>query len=212
MFRRCLPLPPPCPPRWAGDLPTLIATGALDPVTPPAFAAAILPGFTRGTLIELPHGGHGVTFTSACGRNLVTTFLARPDAPVDPSCALTSPSVRFAPPLYETSAPARAAAAMATHPRGTGLIAIAAAAALIWAFATPVRLALRRNRPHVLARVTLLLALVAAGGIGASVHLTHAQSPYLLLFGILSWGRWFLGLAAGAVLLALALTARHRGA
>lgn len=62
------------------DLPTLIVNGDWDPVTPPALAERIAPGFTNGRLIIVPYAGHGPTRSmSECGAQVMTDFFDDPD-------------------------------------------------------------------------------------------------------------------------------------
>jgi pimeloyl-ACP methyl ester carboxylesterase len=69
-------------------IPALIVNGAWDPVTPPAMAEAIVPGFANGRYIEVPYAGHGPTRSmSECAGGVLTAFFDDPDpAALDASC------------------------------------------------------------------------------------------------------------------------------
>ena len=71
------------------DVPTLIMSGAYDPITPPSFAEAIAPGFSNGQVAVLPHAGHGVTGDES-GAALAIGFFASPTDTIDTACIETS--------------------------------------------------------------------------------------------------------------------------
>lgn len=71
-------------------IPTLIVNGDWDPVTPPALAERIAPGFENGRLIIVPYAGHGPTRSmSECGGQVMNDFFDEPGqdiAKLDASC------------------------------------------------------------------------------------------------------------------------------
>ncbi|MGJ8559899.1 MAG: alpha/beta fold hydrolase [Litorimonas sp.] len=75
------------------DIPTLIVNGDWDPITPPALAERIAPGFTKGRLIIVPYAGHGPTRSmSECGTQVMTDFFDDPTqdlTTLDASCLET---------------------------------------------------------------------------------------------------------------------------
>lgn len=56
------------------ETPTLLLSGALDPVTPPRWAEHALEGLPNGRHVVFPAAGHG-NLTSACARELIHGFL-----------------------------------------------------------------------------------------------------------------------------------------
>lgn len=71
------------------SVPTLVLSGELDPVTPPSWGEAVLPGLERARHVVLRSTGHGAMSTH-CGRRLVRDFVARGSAEaLDASCAGT---------------------------------------------------------------------------------------------------------------------------
>ena len=58
------------------DVPTLVLSGEIDPVTPPGWGEAVVKHLSRGQHIALPATGHGVVGTP-CGNDLVTAFIER---------------------------------------------------------------------------------------------------------------------------------------
>ena len=74
----------------ASDVPTLVLSGDLDPVTPPTWGQSVAQHLSRAMHVEVPGSGHGVIST-ACGKQLVQTFLDRGTTDgLDTSCAKTT--------------------------------------------------------------------------------------------------------------------------
>ncbi len=71
-------------------IPTLVVNGDWDPITPPALAERIAPGFSNGRLIIVPYAGHGPTRSmSECASQVLTDFFDDPSqnlAELDASC------------------------------------------------------------------------------------------------------------------------------
>ena len=74
----------------ASDIPTLLLSGAFDPITPPAFAAAAAASLPNSRNVVLATGGHGVAFgTDPCVDDIVDAFLAAPAVAPDDACLET---------------------------------------------------------------------------------------------------------------------------
>ena len=56
------------------DVPVLVLSGDVDPVTPPAWGEAVVKHFKNGRHIASPATGHGVIGTP-CGADLVQSFI-----------------------------------------------------------------------------------------------------------------------------------------
>ena len=56
------------------DVPTLILSGELDPVTPPSWGESVLPHLTNARHIVVPATGHGAIMTG-CGMRIATQFI-----------------------------------------------------------------------------------------------------------------------------------------
>jgi pimeloyl-ACP methyl ester carboxylesterase len=69
------------------DLPTLLLSGAYDPITPPEYAATLLPDLPNAQHVIFPYGAHGQAVTSPCANRIVAGFIDSPLAPVDAACA-----------------------------------------------------------------------------------------------------------------------------
>lgn len=72
------------------DVPALVLSGAIDPVTPPSWGDDVVRHLRRGRHLVAPHVGHGVVGTG-CGARLIADFIDRadPDA-LDVSCLTRS--------------------------------------------------------------------------------------------------------------------------
>ena len=67
-------------------VPSLVLSGDLDPVTPPAWGEIVVKHLRNGRHITVPATGHGVVAT-ACGSKLIQEFLDRGSAAdLDASC------------------------------------------------------------------------------------------------------------------------------
>jgi pimeloyl-ACP methyl ester carboxylesterase len=69
------------------DVPALLLSGALDPITPTTLAELAAEGLTRATLVEQAGRGHGIWIDNACIQSIVESFVADVTAPLDTSCA-----------------------------------------------------------------------------------------------------------------------------
>ncbi len=214
------------------DIPTIIAEGRMDPITPPPLAETILPGFSNGTYVEFPYAGHGPTRSVACAGTFLTKFYDAPNKPVDTSCADDMEPPTFSGPLFLTDAPARLLALGGEDPRKLMLPglwgglsgAILVLGALIYTMGGLARSINQAGKgketvgttgARPLAWLTALTGAVSVVGLGAVVSMTAEANEALLLFGLLPAGEWFTwpGLAAGVfglVTLVLAVLARRR--
>jgi hypothetical protein len=75
-------------------IPSLVLSGAFDPVTPPAYGSVAAEGLSRAQEFVLADQAHGASLGS-CGATLVSRFLDDPEGPVTAVCAGSS-----APPTF----------------------------------------------------------------------------------------------------------------
>jgi pimeloyl-ACP methyl ester carboxylesterase len=68
------------------ELPTLILAGEYDPVTPARWAQVAQETLPNSYYVEMPRGGHGVSFVDECGARVVRAFLNRPGRRPNTSC------------------------------------------------------------------------------------------------------------------------------
>lgn len=214
------------------DVPTLVANGATDPITPPWAARSILPGLSDARYVEFAYTGHGTLLgTGECGRSILFNFLANPSGELETSCAEEIP-----PPDFLTSWRATPAAYAFVKEVQDGArpvvptlsILALTAAFLAYPFAAAGRAIDARRRTHVPARFPIgrslswLGAAVGLGAIGLAGWLIFGwmnDHPLALPVGLptsISWAGW-LALAAailavaGAILAIKAFATRRHG-
>jgi pimeloyl-ACP methyl ester carboxylesterase len=68
------------------EIPTLVAAGEYDPVTPVRWSKLARRTLPNSFYVEMPRGGHGVTFDDECGQRIVRAFFNRPDKRPSTAC------------------------------------------------------------------------------------------------------------------------------
>ncbi len=68
------------------ETPVLLLSGDYDPITPPQYAAQLLPHLPEAQHVVFPLGAHGQAVTSACANRLIAAFLDDPQARLDSTC------------------------------------------------------------------------------------------------------------------------------
>ena len=76
------------------DIPTLVLTGELDPVTPPTYGELVAGYLPNGYFFEFPGVGHDV-LGAPCARAIAGAFLADPTQAPDAGCIADMPGVVF---------------------------------------------------------------------------------------------------------------------
>jgi pimeloyl-ACP methyl ester carboxylesterase len=74
-------------------IPTLVMSGAFDPITPPSYGALAAQTLVRSQSVVLTEEAHGSS-TSPCGERILRDFLNDPSAAVDSTCAVEA-SISF---------------------------------------------------------------------------------------------------------------------
>jgi len=212
------------------DIRTLVVEGAMDPITPPPFAKAIMPGFSNGTYVEFSYAGHGPTRSVKCAGDFLTKFYDDPNGELDLSCPESMEAPKFLGPVMKTSALARIGAMAAEDEKQLAVPALwfggSALALLIGAIIynlAPVARLINGNHPlptggaRVAAWATSLLGVASIVGLGYAGYVTSEASQFLIALGLVGWAKWFAlaGLAAGLFgvgLLWLTVQARLREA
>jgi pimeloyl-ACP methyl ester carboxylesterase len=70
----------------SSNIPTLLLSGAFDPVTPPDYAQTVANTLGTKYLVTFPAGGHGQAFEGECQDQIILNFLENPAKPPDTSC------------------------------------------------------------------------------------------------------------------------------
>ena len=209
------------------DLPIVVANGAWDPITPTPLAEYIMPGLSKGRLVEFPHAGHGPTRSLKCGGVFLNRFFDDPAAPLDMECVEDGEeAARYIAPYFRTAAVPKALVLVAEERKQAMLHGAWGGVSFVLSLIGLLTLAIgwlarrldkRKPNPGSPARwLTGLAALSAVGflaGLGAAAAASFKVTEALLLFGLVGWAQWFAwaGVAAGVFgLLAMivALTAK----
>ena len=77
------------------DLPVLLLSGGLDPVTPASNAAEVAAGLSHSFSYTFPSGGHSQAFTNKCADGLIQAFLEQPSSAPDAGCIADYATVKF---------------------------------------------------------------------------------------------------------------------
>ena len=77
------------------DIPTLVAAGEFDPITPPSYGRLVSDTLAASTFVEFPGLAHGVTTVAGCPRDVLLAFIDDPAAVPDTSCADSLAGPRF---------------------------------------------------------------------------------------------------------------------
>lgn len=65
------------------DIPTLVSSGAFDPITPPSYGTVVSDALTNARSVVFANSGHGALTDSECSQGLALAFLNDPQAAVD---------------------------------------------------------------------------------------------------------------------------------
>jgi pimeloyl-ACP methyl ester carboxylesterase len=68
------------------DIPTLLLSGSLDPITPSIWADAAAETLDNHFQFVIPGGGHGVSFSYDCAQDMLLEFLNDPSTEPDSTC------------------------------------------------------------------------------------------------------------------------------
>lgn len=77
------------------DVPTLLLSGAFDPVTPVSNAEAVAAGLSHSFSLVFPTGAHGQALENECSDGVILSFLNDPTTKPDDSCINTYRLVEF---------------------------------------------------------------------------------------------------------------------
>jgi pimeloyl-ACP methyl ester carboxylesterase len=186
------------------DLPVVVTNGAWDPVTPTPLAEYIMPGLSKGRLLEFPHAGHGATRSAKCGGRFLNRFFDDPAAPLDEACASEGEGAQYVAPYFATSAFARLAAEAAEDRKGllpygawlgvSVLLLLAGLIAVVFGWLTR-RIDREPRRPGTILRwltgLTALAGTAHVAGLAIATAVSVRMTSTLLLFGLVGWARWF---------------------
>lgn len=182
----------------ASDVPVLLFSGQLDPVTTPTDARLAAATLSNVRLVALPGAGHGASPRYPCTQRLTRAFFDDPAAPLDVACADSIQPPAFITDVRLTNGVARLAS-LAAAPSPV-LLGSAAASLLVlltavpgWPLAAlwtrvrrrprPVRSAFER-RAQLTAGIQAALLLLFLAALAWTVVRTARINPYVLALGV----------------------------
>lgn len=77
------------------QVPTLVLSGAFDPVTPPEYGAEAAQTLAQAYTVVFPAGSHGALLDGKCQDQVILSFLENPARPPDTSCLAENQQVTF---------------------------------------------------------------------------------------------------------------------
>lgn len=187
------------------DLPTLILGGEFDPVTPPSYGRLVSRTLSNSTFVEMPAHGHGITYHTACARDMVNSFLQDPGQEVDTSCVSALPSMSFltdvhvSPGVYPIAQTLQQGAET-TVLAGAGFVGLALLSGILgWPIGSLIGRFRGRTAPVVAglqtssrwaAALAALLALAFVAGLLLAIRDAVSINPIVLAFGVSGEFEW----------------------
>ena len=186
------------------DIPTLVVNGDWDPITPPALAERIAPGFSNSRLIIVPYAGHGPTRSMPeCASQVLTDFFDDPSQKLDELDAACLEEGTEPPEFLDymqTDIHLKLAARAMDEPKNLAVPALLASTPIIISLLGLIMISwgaitrrfsssnvevpgLGPTTPRLIAFITALLLLVGVGLIGAGVQAAIEISEVSLIAG-----------------------------
>ena len=180
------------------DIPTLVAAGEFDPITPPSYAQLAASTLINSTYFEVSAAGHAAIPYSECAEKIMVNFLSDPAQPPDTSCIAEIGPANLITDAYMNPGVYRFAKLLQgdlvnTRIVSLGLIVLLMISAIIaWPGAWLVRIFRKRQYPmpalaskaRWLSAITSLLWLGFLLGLVFVVLQTAKDNPLLLGFGV----------------------------
>lgn len=179
-------------------IPTLVAAGEFDPITPPSYAKLAASTLSNSTYIEIPAAGHAAIPYSDCGESIMAGFLNDPAQAPDTSCTSEIGPAKFVIDVYMNPGVYRLAKLLQGDPVNARMVSLGLIVLLIlsaiftWPGAWIVQILRNRQSPmpasakkaRWLSTITSLLCLGFLLGLVLIVLQTAQDNPLLLGFGV----------------------------
>jgi pimeloyl-ACP methyl ester carboxylesterase len=191
------------------SVPSLILSGEIDPITPPAHAFMLHANLPNSYLFTFPGQGHGLTMLSDCAMDMALQFLANPDIAPDKSCIaqLEVSPVSWVTDIYFNTHIATFISNVMNKPKiaaiaGPGLLLLAFLLSLIMFLVNLFRkrtISSSVYRGRIFSRATAFIFILLFLGIFYFVRETASVNGFMVLFGLLPQARWLFLLSFGAL-------------
>ncbi|HEX7718981.1 MAG TPA: alpha/beta hydrolase, partial [Woeseiaceae bacterium] len=212
------------------DIPTLVAAGEFDPITPPSYARLAAESLRSATLFEVRGASHGVIVQSDCAQRIMQVFLDDPQSPPDTSCIASLErgdfitSAHANPGIYRLLRQLQEPPGTATLVGLGVMILLIASALLVWPIAWLIRRKSRDNaetpaharQARTLEFLTALLIVVFLAGLAWAIIAALQQSVYLPAVGVSAWAAplfllpWLIALLTLVLSVFVLLAWKHR--
>jgi len=180
------------------DIPTLVAAGEFDPMTPPSYAKLAASTLSNSTYFEIPAAGHAAIPYSDCAENIMAGFLSDPAQTPDTGCTTEISPAKFITNVYMNPGVYRLAKLLQGDLVNARLVSLGLivllilSAIIIWPGAWLVRIFRKRQNPmpalaskaRWLSALTSFLCLGFLLGLVLSILQTAQDNPLLLGFGV----------------------------
>jgi pimeloyl-ACP methyl ester carboxylesterase len=180
----------------SSDLPVLLVSGELDPLTPPAWADQAAATLSSATRLALPMAGHAASLGDPCVGGIVAAFIIDSEVQRDASC--TREAIEFRTDIALSAGVPRAivsglsSVSPAPWPALFGIAGVVGAWLLAAAFGQ-LRRPGRRSGPWWTATATSLVVILTPVAVGLVVwNLVDRPEADILLLGLPSWAGWML--------------------
>jgi hypothetical protein len=180
------------------DIPSLILSGSIDPITPPFYGQVLKESLKQSFLFEFPGRGHGVTRDTDCAKNIALDFLNNPYSEPEADCisALEANPIPWVTKMVYNPRIATLAQRMFAEKRwyhlgGAAILFLTFIISVIVALVDLFRKKKKPNNPQIIARniIARLSALVAiillAGLVWFTIKTGNEHGP-LLLMGLIN--------------------------
>lgn len=187
------------------NIPTLILSGNIDPITPPHFGELAHNNLANSYHFVFNGIGHGVSLTSNCAKTMLVDFLNQPNTKPDTSCMKTLKPVKYVSNIWKNDGVYEFATSVLRSPKFSDIfLPIVAIFVLFTAFAFYPMYSLiqrlRKVKPNTSTNAKLYkwfgwsvatLGLTYTGLMLGSIASTMVSSPILLAFGLPAWVAYF---------------------
>jgi hypothetical protein len=178
------------------DIPSLILSGSIDPITPPFYGQILKESLKQSFLFEFPGRGHGLTRNTECAKNIALDFLNNPYSEPEADCIteMEANPIPWVTKMYYNPRIATLAQRMFVEKRWSLL---GGATLLILTFMVSIIIALinlfrKKNKPafsqlrirNLITRLSALFAILLLAGLGWFIMKTDNEHGPLLLMGL----------------------------
>jgi pimeloyl-ACP methyl ester carboxylesterase len=179
------------------DIPSLILSGSIDPITPPFYGQFLKESLKQSFLFEFPGRGHGLTRNTECAKNIAFDFLNNPYSEPEANCIaeMEANPIPWVTKMYYNPRIATLAQRMFVEKRwyflgGAAILFLTFMISVIAALVSLFRKKKKPNNPKIIARniivrLSVLVAIMLLAGLVWFIMRTGNEYGPLLLMGLI---------------------------